>query len=294
MSSLIVEVCRIEKVLPHPNADLLELAHIKGWQCVVPRGKYAAGSLVTYVPIDGVVPPELSERLGITKYLSNGRVRCAKLRGEPSFGVIMDVEDSSWAEGSDVRERYGITKYLPPLRPSAGDAAEAHPLFVSYTDVENLRNFPGVFAEGEDVVITEKLHGTNCRVALGEGEPMAGSMEVRRKRPAEGAEGSNIYWFPTPLPGVNGLPGELAGSHAQVILFGEVFGSKVQNLHYGGKGEFGFAAFDVLADGKYLDAPDFESACAAHGVPICPVVYRGPFSLDAVKAVSGGPTTFAG
>ena len=30
MSSLIVEVCRIERVLPHPNADLLELAHIKG------------------------------------------------------------------------------------------------------------------------------------------------------------------------------------------------------------------------------------------------------------------------
>ena len=52
MSSLIVEVCRIDRVLPHPNADLLELAHIKGWQCVVPKGKYAAGSLVTYVPID--------------------------------------------------------------------------------------------------------------------------------------------------------------------------------------------------------------------------------------------------
>src|SRR3954470_24293035 len=294
MSSLIVEVCRIERVLPHPNADLLELAHIKGWQCVVPRGKYADGALVTYIPIDAVIPTELSERLGITKYLSNGRVRCAKLRGEPPFGVIMDVEDPSWAEGSDVRERYGITKYLPPLRPSAGDAAEAHPLFVSYTDVENLRNFPGVFAEGEDVVITEKLHGTNCRVGLIEGEPMAGSMEVRRKRPVEGAEGSNIYWFPTTLPGVNGMLGELAGSHAQVILFGEVFGSKVQNLHYGRKGEFGFAAFDVLADGKYLDAPRFLELCARHGVPTVPVLHSGPFSLERVKQLAEGPTTLGG
>src|SRR5918997_3744399 len=164
MSSLIVEVCRIERVLPHPNADVLELAHIKGWQCVVPKGKYAPGSLVTYVPIDAVLPVELSERLGVTKYLSNGRVRCAKLRGEPSFGLVMDLEDPSWAEGADVREHYGITKYVPPLKPSAGDAENAHPLFVSYTDVENLRNFPAVFAEGEPVVVAEKVHGTNCRV----------------------------------------------------------------------------------------------------------------------------------
>jgi RNA ligase (TIGR02306 family) len=294
MSSLIVEVCRIEKVLPHPNADLLELAHIKGWQCVVPKGKYAEGALVTYVPIDAALPLELSERLGITKYLSNGRVRCAKLRGEPSFGVIMDREDPSWPEGTDVRERYGITKYVPPLRPSAGDAAEAHPLFVSYTDVENLRNFPGVFAEGEDVVVTEKLHGTNCRVGVVEGETMAGSMEVRRVRPAEGAEASNTYWFPTTLAGVKELLAELSASHRQVILFGEVFGSKVQNLNYGRKGEFGFAAFDLLADGRYLDAPEFEALCSKHGVPTVPVLRRGPFSLEVVKRLAEGPTTLGG
>ena len=294
MSSLIVEVCRIDRVLPHPNADLLELAHIKGWQCVVPKGKYAPGALVTYVPIDAVLPLELSERLGVTKYLSNGRVRCAKLRGEPSFGLIMDREDSSWAEGADVRERYGITKYVPPLRPSAGDAAAPHPLFVGYTDVENLRNFPGVFEPGEDVVVTEKLHGTNCRVGLVEGEMMAGSMGVRRQRPPAGAEASNTYWFPTTLPGVAPLLEELAGSHAQAILFGEVFGSKVQNLNYGRKGEFGFAAFDAFAEGRYLDAPQFFDLCARHGVPTVPVLYRGAYSLEQVKQLAEGPTTLGG
>ena len=296
MSSLIVEVCRIDKVLPHPNADLLELAHIKGWQCVVPKGKYASGTLVTYVPIDAVLPAELSERIGVTKYLSNGRVRCAKLRGEPSFGLVMDLEDPAWVEGADVREHYGITKYVPPLRPSAGDAEAAHPLFVSYTDVENLRNFPGVLAEGEDVVVTEKLHGTNCRVGVVEGELMAGSMEVRRKRPDQGRETSSTYWFPTTLPGVTALLGELAASNGcpHAILFGEVFGSKVQNLHYGRKGELGFAAFDLMADGRYLDAPEFEALCERHGVPTVPVLYRGPYALDRVKQLSDGPTTVGG
>ena len=293
MSSLIVEVSRIEKVLPHPDAERLELAHIKGWQCVVPKGKYAAGSMVTYVPIDGVLPVELSDRLGITKYLSNGRVRCAKLRGEPSFGVIMDVEDPGWAEGTDVRERYGITKYVPPLKPSAGDAEEPHPLFVSYTDVENLRNFPGVFADGEEVIATEKVHGTNCRVGLIEGEWMAGSMEVRRKRPGDGQLASSTYWFPVTLPGVTALLEDLGSRHRQAILFGEVYGSKVQSLHYGATGRLGFAAFDVLAGGRYLDAGEFRSLCEKHGVPVVPVVYDGLFSIDAVKGVSGGRTLFA-
>jgi RNA ligase (TIGR02306 family) len=190
-----------------------------------------------------------------------------------------------------VAGRYGITKYVPPLRPSAGDAEAAHPLFVSYTDVENLRNFPGVFAEGEPVVATEKIHGTNCRVGLIEGEWMAGSMAVRRKRPADEALASSTYWFPTTLPGVVRLLEELARSHRQVILFGEVYGSKVQNLAYGKVGGFGFVAFDALADGRYLDPAEFEALCARHEVPRATVVFRGPYSLAAIKAVSEGPTT---
>jgi hypothetical protein len=48
-----------------------------------------------------------------------------------------------------------------------------------------------------------------------------------------------------------------------VILFGEVFGSKVQSLHYGQVGAFGFVAFDLLVDGRYLDAEAFAIRCAA-------------------------------
>lgn len=301
MSTLIVEVSEIDRVLPHPNADALELAQIKGWQCVVPKGKYVGGAKVVYIPIDSLLPAELSDRLGITKYLSHGRVRCARLRGEPSFGVIMDAEDSSWPTGTDVRERYGITKYIPPIRPSAGDAEVPDPLFVSYTDVENLRNFPGVLADGEPVVATEKVHGTNCRVgivggSLGDGgEWMAGSMGVRRKRPAdEAALASSTYWFPTTVPGVRALVEDAARTAKQVILFGEVYGSKVQNLAYGAVGTLGFVAFDLLVDGKYVDAGAFAERCAKFGVPTAPVVYRGPFSVDAIRGVSSGRTTFAG
>lgn len=289
MSTLIVEVCRIENVAAHGNADALELAQIKGWQCVIPKGRYAAGDLVTYIPIDAVIPAEHSDRWGFTKYLSNGRVRCAKLRGEPSFGVIVDREDDTWAEGEDVKDRYGITKYIPPVKMGAGDAAPAHPLFPEYTDVENLRNFPSVFTNGEEVVATEKLHGTSCRLGLIEGEWMAGSMSVRRARPGNLAD--SIYWQPLEIAGVPALLEHLGRNARQGILYGEVFGSRVQNLNYGLVGTLGFRAFDLLVDGKFLDSEPFFAACAKFGVPAVPVLYRGPYDLAAIKALSEGPTT---
>jgi len=289
MSSLIVEVCRIDNIGVHPGADALDLAQIKGWQCVVPKGRYAPGDLVTYIPIDAVIPAEHSDRWGITKYLSNGRVRCARLRGEPSFGVIVDREDPEWAEGQDVQGFYGITKYAPPVKISAGDALPSHPLFVEYTDVENLRNFPEVFAAGEEVSVSEKIHGTSCRLGLVEGEWTAGSMSVRRQRPDDLA--GSLYWQPMALPGVQELLAHLGATHRQVILYGEVFGSKVQNLTYGRVGTLGFRAFDLLADGKYLDSDAFAALCARFDVPAVPVLYRGPYALDTVKSLSEGQTT---
>ncbi|HEX4795485.1 MAG TPA: RNA ligase (ATP) [Humisphaera sp.] len=298
MSSLIVEVSRVQRVLPHSNAERLELAHVKGWQCVVPKGKYAAGDLITYVPPDSVLPAELSDRLGITKYLSRGRVRCAKLRGEPSFGVIVDLEDPSWHEGQDVREFYGITKYVPPIKTSVGDAEPAHPLFVSYTDVENMRNFPEVIMPGEEVVATEKIHGTNCRIGIISDESgtrieMGGSKGVRRKRPADDKIAGDLYWHPWSVPQVRALLEDLAREHRQVILFGEVYG-KVQSLRYGVAGGVRFAAFDLLIDGKYADADEFFAHCARHGVATVPTLFRGGFSLDATRQLAEGNSSMPG
>lgn len=290
MSSLIVEVSTIDAIQKHPNADALDLAVIKGWQCVVPKGKYIVGAKVVYVPLDSVIPESLAEKLGITKYLSKGRVRCARLRGEPSFGVIMDADDAAWEVGRDVADHYGITKYKPPLKLSAGDAAPDDARFPAYTEVENLRNFPAIFVPGEEVIATEKLHGTNQRTGLIDGEWMAGSRELRRM--PTGKPESNLYWFPSTLPSVRRMLEFVAGKgQKHIVLYGEVFGSKIQSLTYGHVGTLGFAAFDLWMDGEFCDPFSFEELCKAHEVPMCPVLYRGPYSLDAIKAASTGNTT---
>lgn len=311
MSSLVVRATLIGDIRPHPNAERLELAQIGGWQCVVPKGQYRAGDMVVYFPPDTLLPKEWADRFGVTKYLSfskpspdMGRIRCARLRGEPSFGLVVDPADSDWEPGQDVAVFYGAQKYIPPVRVTAGDAAPDHPLFPRYTEVENLRNFPDVLQEGEPVVVTEKIHGTNCRVAVVWDEAqetnifMAGSHRLNRKMPGPGEWERNTYWFPLTLPSVRELLTELGQGAHSIVLYGEVYGRGIQSLQYGESG-LAFAAFDLLLNGWYLDhrhpgVLDFSSACAQFKVPTVPILYEGPYSLAKVRELASGKTTLGG
>jgi RNA ligase (TIGR02306 family) len=291
-------VAEIQAVRAHPNADRLEVAEILGWQVVVGKGTYQPGDRVIYVPPDAVVPEEWSDRWGVTKYLSRGRVRCAKLRGEPSFGFTATVADLSvglgleaWEVGDNVADQFGITKYEPPFRARADDAEPNHALFVKYTDIENLRHYPAILQPGEHVTATEKIHGANVRIGVVDGEVMAGSHRLRRKRPDDLS--ASLYWFPLSLPSVAAMLETLGAHHKQVILFGEVYG-RVQSLHYGLEHGIDFRAFDLLVDGNYLDADQFTAACVLFGVPRVPVLYRGPFSLEAIKQHAEGTTQVGG
>lgn len=292
MSSTVVFVKRIDKINPHPNADRLDLAVVGGWQCVVPKGRYAAGDLVTYIPPDSVLPDALGESLGVTKYLSKGRVRATKLRGEPSFGLVIEPHGE---EGDNVADKLGITKYQPPMKFHAGEAEPSDPLFVEYTDVENLRHYPEILDAGEFVVATEKIHGTNSRVGVirdadGSLRRLAGSRTMQRKN----TEGS-IYWFPWTLKPVQDLIEWLSAKPGamQVIVFGEVYG-KVQSMRYGLPNGLGFRVFDIMVDGHYQHHAEVARVCAAFSVEMCPVVYEGPYSLEAIAAASKGASLIPG
>lgn len=303
MSSVIVEVVEVDDVKPHPNADRLFLAQIKGWQTIIRKlddgaPEFPKDARVVYIPPDSTLTEKMAERLNVTNYLSRKTdidgekvlvVRRTRLRGEPSYGFVIRPEDPSWPVGRDVREHYGIEKYQPPVRITAGDAETPHPLFHAYTEIENLRHFPNVISEGENVIITEKIHGTNSRIGYIDGTLMAGSLRVRRREPEREMMHANTYWFPATLPGVMSLLLEFKDSHKSVILFGEVYGQKIQKrLHYGSQRSLGYAAFDLCMDGEYVDFRDFVRLCGKHAVRMAPPLYHGPFSLPEVKDLSSG------
>jgi RNA ligase (TIGR02306 family) len=306
MSSLIVEVCEIAQVRPHPDADALELAIVKGWSCVIKKDSFRPGDRVVYFPVDTLLPLALSERLGVTKYLKalrhdysaeglswGGRVGAAKLRGQVSYGLLIATEDSAWKVGDNVAGHYSVARWEPPAELGSDEREKDHPRFHAYTDIENWKNFPTAFRAGEEIVLTEKLHGTNARVALIQTDEgpvwMAGSHNQRKKAPVEG-EPPGLYWLPLTEP-VKALLAAERFAGRSVILFGEIFGAGVQDLHYGlHNNRKEFRAFDLSVDGQYLDADEFAAGCAAFGVATVPLLYRGPYSAEVVRHHTGGLT----
>ncbi len=290
-SPLHVPVALVSEVRPHPNADSLDIAHILGWQCVVKRGQFTAGDKVVYFPPDTVLPRELSDSWGVTNYLDKQRIKATSLRGEPSFGLVMPCERDDWQVGENVAEHYDVTKWEPPVREQRSqgkfianpDAVPRNPLFTEYTNIANLRHYPDIFAVDELVVVTEKLHGTNSRIGMIDGEWMAGSHRMQR------GEGDALYW--SPRKHAERLVAALAKHHRQVILYGEILGSGVQSLDYGYKGYEGYRAFDLMIDGRYLDFHAFYAHCEAYEVPIVPVISQGAYgSLQRVCEETKGKT----
>lgn len=291
MSKLVVPVAEVQNIREHPNADALLLCDILGWQLVIGKDNgYYNGQHIVYVPPDTIVPEYLSDQLHVTQYLSKQRVRAVKLRGEPSYGLTIPIpEGKEWKIDENVADYFGLKKYYPPVRQQAGDAMPEHPLFYRYTEIENLRNYPYVLEDDEDVSITEKIHGMNVRIGMIEGEVLAGSHKLQRKNIE-----NSLFWFPTELPGVKSLLFDLSKHYKQVILYGELFGNKIQPFDYGSPNEPRFQAFDLILDGKYVDFYNFNNIMKQHGVDTVPVLYHGPYSLDVVKKFAQGRTTVGG
>ncbi len=309
MSSLIVEVCEIDEINEHPNADALEVAVVKGWECIVRKSSFQVGDRVVYFPLDTLIPLDLAEKLGVTNYLKGlrkdypqpadrpwgGRVGATRLRGQVSYGLLMELEREDWDVGQNVAEELGVGKWEPPVQHGSDESLPAHPLFHTYTDIENWKNFPHAFEEGEEIALTEKIHGTNARIGLirtedGEREWMAGSHNQRRKPPEEG-ELPGVYWLP--MTGeVKSLLSDPAFEGKSVILFGEIFGAGVQDLKYGqSNNQKQFRAFDLAVDFQYLDLDEFLTMCQKHDVATVPLVYRGPYSAEVIREHTSGQTT---
>lgn len=305
MSTLHCDVCEVSNVREHPNADRLEVAEVKGWQVVTGKGCHTNGDLVVHVPPDALVPRPRAEEWGVDQHLSwqaryaekdLGRVRVARLRGEMSYGFLVSAPGGA-SVGSDFADEWGIEKWEPPVELTSGDQEVDHPMFHRYTHIENWRNWPGMFPDPDEyVVATEKLHGTNCRVGLlvedGEETWFCGSHNTRKK-----LDCGSLYELP--LRGDLGekvrdlLRAYLGGNNGCAVLFGEVYGGRVQDLRYG-KTDPEFAAFDLTVNGEYVDGSYLFCRCLVRGIPTVPMLYHGAFCGLDVHALASGNTTIEG
>jgi RNA ligase (TIGR02306 family) len=311
MSTLRVTAERLT-ILEHPNADALELAQVGLYRAVVAKGAYRSGDFAVYIPEQAVLPEPLVEELGLTGRLAGAaanRVKAVRLRGELSQGIVCrpaaldgtDLERAA-AGGADFAELLGIFKWVPPVPVSMSGDVESAPDLLPWTDIENLKRFPGIFAPGDPVAVTEKLHGSACCLTYYAATETVHvtSKGLGAQRLALSPSAANLYWRAVLGHGLPRVAADLAErlGATRVGIYGEVYGGGVQDLAYGADARArtapGYAAFDVCAEMngavRWLDA----FALLEGEVPLVPKLFEGPFDLARVLELAQGAENVSG
>lgn len=336
MAKFEAKVYRLE-IGEHPNADLIELAKVGDYRSIVGKGQFKTGDLGVYIPEGAVVPDWIITKLGLEGKLAGkakNRVKAVKLRGILSQGLIfpleyrenvMDQDTRVWSdhhvlsrgecgagisvkEGQDVTELLGLVKWEPVI-PSCmnGEVFNAFGYTLKY-DIENLKKFPNVLLEGEDVVITEKLHGTWC--CMGRHPEVETPIVTSKGLSDRGlafkfndANKRNLY-----LRAFEATKDEDGKSIIErvcdflncdepIYILGEVFGAGVQDLTYGGE-KADFRIFDVYignpGEGVYLNPQEMVFLAANVGIGTVPVLYAGVYSHGVVAHYTDGLETASG
>ena len=287
MSEFKCEVVQLGPVTKHPNADTLGIVHVWGYPVIVKLGEFKEGDLAVYIPIDAVVPTSdpMFAFLG-----RHSRIKAKKLRGVFSMGMLVPM--GSWADGhllkvgDDVAGILNIKKYEEPEpavshngNMKTGGDCETVPFFYINYDVPNMRRYMPSLASGEEVVVTEKIHGCNSRFIYHNGRIWAGSHNTWKKPTEE-----NMWWKLVKDYNIENL-----ASQPDRIFYGEAYGW-VQDLRYDHEqGKVSLRFFDIfdIKNGKWLDWDDMESIVKALGWETVPVLYKGAWDPTMVSMAEG-------
>lgn len=291
MSTHAVRVIRIQQVLPHPNADKLDIIPIPGsaWQCVSQKGAFKPGDLAVYIEPDYVVPTDRPEFAFLAKEGNNNkhRLKAIKLRGALSFGLLIpfspdeqsptiDMDTNrpvtEWV-GMNMMRALGIERYVPieDVRLGADTLPGPSPIAPKF-DMENLSNYPDIFLPGEHVVVTEKIHGTNARYLYQNGVFYIGSRTRWLK------DGTHVWArVAKSNPGIQ----RWCTVHEGTVLYGEIFGP-VQSLRYGQKNPT-FRAFAIYEPPGVWTMPNDLPLFSIKTVPL---LYVGPFDFARIWPIA--------
>lgn len=307
MSTWKVIKTKIE-VFPHPNAERLQIGKVGTYQVVVQKGLYNGGEEVVFVPEKSLLTGALEREY--KNYLhgsGKNRVSSIRLREELSCGII--IPDSLVYEQSgkhiaelpndeDLSELLGITKYVPPVPTQMEGIAVpiVHDRLRIKHDVEQFGVYAADFTEGERVLITEKLHGSQITAYMGWEKRYAKSDDLNNVPSEDPAvihkwvstknynaaglclveDEKNFYWMATRDIDLFGLMNRLRDAGDNDITDIQVFGEALpcQSLKYGCVNPT-MKIFGVAINGKTIPYDQLPGYIKAHWVPI---LYDGPFN----------------
>lgn len=328
MSEFKVPLTTITEITEHTNAHSLEVAHVYGFQVVVKKDSYKAGDEVIYIPIDSLLPQPLEDHLfppDSKIKLHHHRVKQIRIRKLASQGMLIHPDDIKEVFGfmpckqeRDYQKELKVVKYEPPA-PSfqkgkrKGGRKLENPKFHKYQGLDNIKWFPTLFKPEDEVVIQEKIHGTNARASIA---PFAvntlwrkikgifrlnpkyelcygsNNVQLQYQKGAAGYYAEDIYGNVFGKLNVHKKlqPGE--------TVFGEIYGEGIQKNYSYGTREHKFILFDVkktLDDGtqRWLNPEEVKKFAKERGFDMVPELYRGSFSMEKAKELTLGPSVLA-
>lgn len=279
----------------------------------------------TYVGLDGTVPVK-RRRITVRKF--RGQYSEGLLLPVYDFPELLDSTltghfvERDYPVGSDVSELLGITHYVPEVdvESTKADTASAPKKKFKYPktfrgwfnfikryltggrkaatrdvsfslptyDVEAFKNYKGTFGEGELVVVTEKIHGSNARFIFLDGEMYAGSRTQWKAR------GGNDVW--NKALAQNPWIENWCRNHEGYALYGEVTPTQ-KGFDYGTK-NVQFFLFDIRNPQGYWVSFDLYSQADLNleefNDHMVPVLYYGPFNLEKILPLVDGQSEVKG
>ena len=320
------KLATIRKVLelrPIEGANLIEVAVIDGWQCIVKKGEFSVGQSVIYIEIDSIVPEQ--EKFEFLRK-RNFRIRTIKLRGQISQGLALPLSflpDKKYNVGDDVTNVLGITKYDPErqeelegllkkkknpiikfllrfrwfrrIYKSKKDSG-GFPSWISKTDESRIQNLVNLFQRERDLetkfIVTEKVDGQSATYFLKKTGKKKYQFGVcsRRENISNDPNHGGSYWKIANKLKIKNVLTALIGDEDFIVLQGENFGKNIQGNKYK-LDDLDFRAFNLIFPSGKVPTPKMKELLEPLNIKVVDIVaekYILPKTIEEIVEFSKG------
>ena len=306
MERKLASIQTILEVLPHTNADTLEIVKVLGWTCVVLKGQFQKDQQVVFIEPDAVLPADKPEWEFMRA--RDFRIKTIRLRGQVSQGLVFplsvlagesELPHEPHAEGDDVTVLLGITKWEPHTPEQRaqlyGTIKGNFPEFLHKTDETRIQAVPELLYKHQNkkFYLTEKVDGSSMTVYFRRNENLIdGEFGVcSRNLDLKETEGNAFWKIARELD----LENKLRSFGHDIALQGELLGPGVQGNKYKLEklGYYVFNVFDIKT-GLHFDYEHFIKFVKYFNLTYVPLLNDSfilPNTVDELVEFSKGKST---
>lgn len=269
--AFIARVTKLSPVIGHPN---LELATVKGWNCIVEKGQFKVGDLGVYYAV-GCIP----DKTGRVKTVAMGGVISQGVLGPMSWLSDRGYKDlSKYKENDSVAVEMKVKKFIEQEEADQYEKKSTHEPFpesVPKTESTRLQHDPIAMLaaiQDKNITITRKEDGCSCTFMYLDGEIKVCSRNYAWT--AQDKEAMPVYYATFEKYGIGP---KLRKLKRNIAIQGEIVGPAINgNRLLRAKVELEvFDIFDIDAQ-QYLSYDEMCALCSALSLRTVPLLYRGP------------------